>query len=197
MKSEITIGDRFNQFVVIGYINTGQRNRLKVRCNCGRIVIRRLDHLISGRTKSCKNCASKRTAQEYGMPSRAEYIGDLGKTYFSSIRYGALRRSLPFTITQQYLWDLLVDQQFKCALTGLPIKLSTTIKKFNANYSQFTASPDRIDSTKGYIEGNVQWVHRDVNRMKNKFSQEYFISICKLIGGYSEQKKESKGICGI
>lgn len=44
-----------------------------------------------------------------------------------------------------------------------------------------TASLDRIQNDKGYIEGNVQWVHKDINRMKNIFEQNYFIDICKKI----------------
>ena len=45
----------------------------------------------------------------------------------------------------------------------------------------WNASLDRIDSSKGYIEGNVQWVHQNINMMKNKFDNQYFIEMCKLI----------------
>jgi hypothetical protein len=38
-----------------------------------------------------------------------------------------------------------------------------------------------IDSYKGYIEGNIQWVDKHVNKMKNEFDQDYFIEICKKI----------------
>ena len=44
-----------------------------------------------------------------------------------------------------------------------------------------TASLDRIDSSKGYVPGNIQWVHKDVNWMKGSFTQEYFVNICKKI----------------
>ena len=40
---------------------------------------------------------------------------------------------------------------------------------------------DRIDSTKGYIKGNVQWVHKTVNIMKNTFDNTLFINLCKKI----------------
>jgi archaellum component FlaC len=42
-------------------------------------------------------------------------------------------------------------------------------------------SLDRIDSKLGYIEGNVQWLHKDVNYMKQEYSQEYYIDICKKV----------------
>jgi hypothetical protein len=51
-----------------------------------------------------------------------------------------------------------------------------------SNTSKYsTASIDRIDSSKGYILGNIQWVHKDVNFMKRTYSQEYFVKMCKLI----------------
>ena len=42
-------------------------------------------------------------------------------------------------------------------------------------------SLDRIDSLKGYAIDNVQWVHKDINKMKNIHSQPAFINICKLV----------------
>lgn len=44
-----------------------------------------------------------------------------------------------------------------------------------------TASIDRIDNSKGYIVGNVQWVHKQVNFMKGTMKQKEFIKFCKLI----------------
>lgn len=44
-----------------------------------------------------------------------------------------------------------------------------------------TASLDRIDSSRGYVEGNVQWVHKDVNFMKQALSQERFVELCTLV----------------
>jgi len=44
-----------------------------------------------------------------------------------------------------------------------------------------TASLDRINSDMGYVEGNVQWVHRDINFMKGCLSQHNFIHLCQLI----------------
>lgn len=35
--------------------------------------------------------------------------------------------------------------------------------------------------------GNVQWVHRNINIMKNSFSQEYFIQMCNLVSHANQQ----------
>ena len=65
----------------------------------------------------------------------------------------------------------------KCALSGLEIQFGKHWKMM----SDQTASLDRIDNTKGYIVGNVQWVHKQVNFMKGTMRQKEFIKFCKLI----------------
>jgi hypothetical protein len=60
----------------------------------------------------------------------------------------------------------------QCALTGWDLSMG---------YSDCTASFDRIDSSKPYEPGNVQWVHSMVNMCKNKYSQDKFISMCKAV----------------
>ena len=37
-----------------------------------------------------------------------------------------------------------------------------------------TASLDRIDSTKGYVRGNIQWVHKDINWFKRDYPKISF-----------------------
>jgi hypothetical protein len=44
-----------------------------------------------------------------------------------------------------------------------------------------SASLDRIDSSKGYIKGNIQWVSRAVNYMKNDMSENDLLRIFDLI----------------
>mgnify|MGYP003351787189 CR=1 FL=1 len=70
----------------------------------------------------------------------------------------------------EYLNDLFIEQQGKCKLSGIEISLP---KKWNDK--NYTASLDRIDSDKGYEKGNVQWVHKHINVMKNIFPQELFL----------------------
>lgn len=52
--------------------------------------------------------------------------------------------------------------------------------------SLYKASLDRIDSSLGYIEGNVQWVLREINFMKGNLDEEYFKNICIAIGKYNK-----------
>ena len=78
------------------------------------------------------------------------------------------------TITRDYAFQLFISQQQKCALSGQEIFLSEKEKNT-------TASLDRIDSNQGYEVGNVQWVHKDLNIMKNQISEQEFKQFCKLV----------------
>jgi len=44
-----------------------------------------------------------------------------------------------------------------------------------------TASPDRIDPSKGYVEGNVRWVHKTINSMRNSMCDQEFRRWCRLV----------------
>ena len=58
-----------------------------------------------------------------------------------------------------------------------------------------TASLDRIDSSEGYVPGNVQWVHLVVNDLKSNMPQEEFLNWCRDIAAYGAEfgltKKDS------
>jgi len=36
------------------------------------------------------------------------------------------------------------------------------------------------------VSGNIQWVHKDVNKMKSDFAQEYFVKVCTAISEASK-----------
>lgn len=127
-----------------------------------------------GLLNTINSCQCNKTLKRAYNYTGFEFLS--GK-YFNKVKTNALKRNLEFNITIDYIWEIFCVQKEKCKLTNLPIKL---MPNFNKKEGQ-TASLDRIDSSKGYIPGNVQWVHKDVNLMKNKFNEDYFINICKLI----------------
>jgi hypothetical protein len=85
---------------------------------------------------------------------------------------------LEFDLTNEYIHNLFLNQDQKCNLTGWEINL------FNEN-QPITASLDRIDSKKGYIKNNVQWLHKDINCIKLDFSQGEFIRLCKDVANFN------------
>lgn len=111
---------------------------------------------------------------------------EIEPNYWSSIGRGAKKRGYEFSITIEYAWDLFIKQGRKCAISGIPIEFCKYSYKKNTkkklwNDSRQTASLDRIDSSKGYIEGNIQWLHKNINIMKKDHIQSDFIKICKTI----------------
>lgn len=176
-----------SHWTIIKDFEANNRKMVEVVCTCGNTGVRRKDHVLNGRTRMCKNCASKETAKKHGTPNVSKAIGELSKTFYSTIEDGAKKRNIEFNVSQQYLWDLFVKQDQKCNLTGQPINLSAKSKNCNPDYSKFTASLDRIDSTKGYVEGNVQWVHKVINRFKNKYSMSNFLAMCEAVYLYHKK----------
>lgn len=115
----------------------------------------------------CKSCSNKK---EENCNHKGWIKDVLRSSFLNKYKTGALSRGLLFDVEDEYLADLLIKQDFKCALTGWDINA----EKVQNN----TASLDRIDSSIGYVKGNVQWVHKMVNMCKQSYSQEEFIEMC-------------------
>lgn len=173
MKKNLT-GMTFGDLYVVGVseISRNGHYRYHVKCACGTEKTVFGTHLLKGTTKSCGCLRTKTSSNWQG------YKG-VGKTYWSHVQKGAKgergRRPISFEVSLEYIADLLEAQDYKCALSGLPISAK-----------EHTASLDRIDSSKGYTEDNVQWLHKDINMMKRHYNQNYFIHMCKLVGGVCE-----------
>lgn len=130
------------------------------------------------RVRKNPTCGCKTWERKTGKnSSRWKGYGGLSGFVFTKIKKGSIRRGrkIPFEVDIKYLWELFLKQNGKCALTGWTILLPEKSK------DEQTASLDRIDSSKGYTVDNIQWVHKDVNKMKLDYSQEYFIEVCKKV----------------
>lgn len=173
-KRKNLVGKVYEKLTVIQFNGTDAWNKAEwlCQCECGKTVVVGVSSLNRGHTKSC-GCL-----RNIGNKTRLwKGHGDISGDSFSSIKRGALSRNLKFDITIEYIWKLYQKQNAKCALTNLDI----TLYKHKRTGIRATASLDRIDNTKGYIEGNVQWVHKHVNICKHTYSNEEFIQICNQV----------------
>lgn len=168
---------KFNKLTVIALSDQSLKNGTRIwkcECECGNIKFVPTHKLKSGGIKSCGKCGRrKRNPEDYSHEEIT--IG-----FWNSIKYNATRRKLDFDITMEYVWNLFISQERKCALTKIELKMPSTIYKDRVATNN-CASLDRIDSSKGYVEGNVQWVHKWINIMKQDFTQEEFIYFCKKV----------------
>lgn len=170
------IGKQYNDWTVIsneikkGGINSGSNNRTaywKVKCKCGREAWRSAYNLVNdcgGRT--CKSCARKLTGENVFL-----------KHYLNHVQRRAKYSEFEYDLDIEYVLDLFILQGQKCALSGLDIGFRG---EWHKDRNQ-TASLDRIDNLKGYVKGNVQWLHKDVNNMKHTHDQNYFLELCRKI----------------
>lgn len=176
----LTFGDLFCLRVV-----SKTRNghvRWECKCSCGKFHEVLSTHLIS---KKITHCGCK--IRQGSTHKQWTGAGDISGNVFDQIKKQAKktksREKLEFNLTIDFLWELFLKQNKLCALSGLPLKFEhENGKKIN---KKRTASLDRIDSSKGYTKDNVQWVHKDVNLMKNKFHQQWFIDLCAKIYLYN------------
>lgn len=173
-------GHTFGKWYVICRSPNSSGYGLKYWCEC--LKCHKIYSIWWGNLKNRKSVAcSKCCVKE----ERQLYKNFFPITYYNRLKKEAIqKRKIEFTVSLEYVYKLFMKQDSKCALSGLHIDFFTqTILKTNDTIShhKHTASLDRIDSKKGYINGNVQWVHKDINKMKQSFSQDYFIKSCKLI----------------
>jgi hypothetical protein len=168
-------GRKIGKLLVLEETRKNNQLAWKCRCDCGTECVKLACHLLSGRTKSCNCLQSPKGVNSCHWKG---YNGITGAMLYR-IKREALRRKLEFSVSSEQLWDRFKKQNGICAISGKPITLPTN-RDDERNYN-FTASLDRIDSSIGYVDGNVQWVHKMVNRMKWDLNQNEFIEWCLLI----------------
>lgn len=147
--------------------------RLSKFCiDCNKVIDYR-----SIRCKSC-TCINRNTTRNYNKGVKNpqwKSPNEIPYSWFSKyFERSNRKRTGNITITDVY--NLWIHQDKKCALSGVIIG-------FNDDGNGHTCSIDRIDSKKNYLLDNIQLVHKDINLMKNKFEQKYFIDMCKKIAG--------------
>ena len=108
--------------------------------------------------------------------------------FFKKIQSNAIKRGLSFDLDIDYLWDLFLKQNKKCALTKVDINIVNATISYN--YHLNTASLDRIDSNQGYIKNNIRWVSKSINYMKNIMTDEQVWELCEIIKESMNKKSQ-------
>ena len=180
-KGENVTGQTFGGYNIVGlsgykYDANGYKNHkiwTVVCIHCGEKKECQAQHVVNSK-HGCKNCKNDLMAAQNSAHWRG---GEYVPSYFvSKIKASSIRKSrtLLFDLSFNYLDSLWVAQQGRCAYTYEPLWFGRS--KISGN-----ASLDRIDSAFGYIEGNVQFVHKDVNIMKWDLPDDRFLEICEKI----------------
>ena len=190
MKRNDLTGKIFGDLKVLNYTRTRKCGKSflaqwMTECIiCGAKEERGGKNLKRGSSK-CKKCSLSGHLSNKAKKQFRKGTKDISLSYFGSIKRGARRRNKFFNITIEYCQNILEKQEYKCSLTGLPL-----IRSLDTPEPQCTASIDRIDSSIGYIEGNIQWVLKDVNNMKMNLTEERFLELAKKVVEHSESNQE-------
>jgi len=152
------------------------------RCKCGKLTEASTGKLVCGHKTSC-GCGRKARAAALVRkgtrhPKWKGYEGITGSLWHR-IRASAAARGISFEITIEEAWELYQAQEGRCKLSGVPLYMVKN--SFALANGANTASLDRIDNEKGYVVGNVQWVHTVINYMKGTLPQLEFLSWCRMV----------------
>jgi hypothetical protein len=177
-------GRRFGKLTVIERApNNRHKQALWIcRCDCGSEHAVVGQALTKGAVRSCK--CSWRVAGSNNR--RWKGYGEVPGRYWTSVERAARLRGLPVEITIEFAWQLFLAQERRCALSGVAIQFSRIAR---TTVAEATASLDRIDSNRGYTPGNVQWIHKALQRLKNNLSEQEFLSWCSLVVAHHERRK--------
>jgi hypothetical protein len=175
-------GEKVGDLEVLRKTDKRHKNNImyKCRCSCGAEFLVRSTNLRREITTSCSSCATRKHLG--GNHHRRGGCGPIGGSIWSKIRVHAHERGIVFAITVEEAVALYENQQRRCALTGLPIEFPTRFKEVNGG----TASLDRVDSSLGYTIDNVRWVHKAINMMRNKMTDDEFYGFCKAVVDHRE-----------
>ena len=179
----------------------------KLKYNSYGKVKRKKETLVRAKIiKSCSFCSTQFVAKNHHHKicnnKECKRIGHLLSTYKSmNGNWGKYLKSLCrkredekrtkyFTVDQ--LMELLVKQNYKCALSGVNLTCKMELNPdptSKRNLWQTNVSIDRINSAKGYTLDNVQLVCVVLNIAKSNLPQNDYIEWCKKV---AEHNKEAK-----
>ena len=153
-------GDMLGEWTIL---DQPKGNKWLCRCKCGYEAMVVYYNLIKQKSKTCYTCSLSSKHKENNPAWKG--LDGVPRSKWTRLLKGASTRGIEVAVDFEYVVSTF---QPYCALSGLPIDKST-------------GSIDRIDSKLGYVHGNIQWVHKVINKMKNDLAQEDFISMCKAV----------------
>lgn len=121
--------------------------------------------------KMCKKCSNQQTDNCHRGWHRGVRV-----SWFNKYKVGAETRGIHWDLSIDDVADVYDQQGRECALTGWLLVFPSVGHPNNTD-----ASIDRIDSKRGYTKDNIQIVSKKVNMMKQQYSVEDFVFVCKAV----------------
>lgn len=179
------VGETFGILTVVAEATPNLRGlaRWHCACECGGSLIIEGYYLRQGRRRSC---GCRNTRKSGSENHRWTGYGEISGAYWYKVRANALSRGLRLDLIINEAWQIFLNQNRRCALSGDFIVMASSDTEHRIDPNSQTASLDRINSELGYSVDNSQWIHKDINRIKMNLDQIYFIHLCKKVAKHHE-----------
>lgn len=172
------VGKKYGRLTVVSFSKIiKNHSHWLCKCDCGKIKTIARNNLVSGSTEGC-GCFQRRKGLNHPLTKRP--YKKMPNSYWNQIKKGAKVRGVIFNISKKYAYSIFEKQNECCALSGIQLHFSSYDNRYDG-----TVSLDRINSDLGYINGNIQWIHKDINKMKWAFSNDFFIKTCQKIAEHN------------
>lgn len=148
-------GQRFGRLLAKEYV---KGSRWICQCDCGNMVTVRAWKLLSGNTVSCKCYRNTLLAKERTLGKGYASFREVMRQYTRT----ADKKGLVFELLEDVCYKMMQERCFYC--NSEPY----AVKKHRECFGDFVYNGiDRVDSSKGYISGNVVTCCKRCNYAKN------------------------------
>lgn len=128
---------------------------------------------IDGYQVQCKECRKKQNNLRFNT------LGGCIINILKNTRKRAKKKEMEYNLTNKFIHKVYHKQNGLCALSNMKMNTESGHETYRVN--PYRISIDRIVSSKGYTQDNIQLVCAKINSMKNEMDQDEFIEICGQI----------------
>ena len=167
-------GDRYSLLTLtekVQVFKDGRKNgwRWMASCQCGKIVGPLVPaHIVKGHVKSCGKCQRVNS----WVDKRLTGVENPSKLVYRNYRYKAHKRGLEFYITYEDFMSLVQEPCIYCGRTNT--SYFNPVTEYDEKF--LYTGIDRVNSSKGYVLGNIQPCCKICNRAKSDMSEELFLN---------------------
>lgn len=129
-----------------------------------------------GKEARCKKCRTKQSFASRSIKTGSAGVARIVMERLLSARLRSKTKGLDIDITSEFLLELILIQNNKCAISGIEMTYGLGVGRIPTNMSI-----DRIDPEKGYTKENVQLVCMAINQMKSDLSMHELYDFCEAI----------------
>ena len=174
-KQSIKVGDTFGKLTVNNIYRDDKNRRYMTVCTCECGTVKPNVSFRNLQRGTATHCGCSTNYSNMGLPSGESALNSLISIYQSNAKH----KGLEFALNKNECIELFQDNCYFC---GQPPSEIHTKKHLKGDYVY--SSIDRIDSSIGYVHGNVASCCTACNYLKSNRTNTNFINHVKRIAHY-------------